>query len=253
MSRNFEVLLRAGKEEKDMFRDVVPETPNSQRQVSPPRRRPQIHIDPSVRTAEVNLVQRVFLLPGREAPRAVGFCGVEEDNGAAGICARCAEHLSDLTSSTVCLVDGDLQSPRLHDYFDLDNLEGLTDFSFESGRTRGSAQRLPGRNVYLLSDGFRQGGSPVGGKWHAWRPVIAELRKQFAFVLIGGPAVNTHADPMLLGQSTDGVVLVLESNVTRRETARKAKESLAAANVPVLGAVLNNRTFPIPESIYRKL
>jgi Mrp family chromosome partitioning ATPase len=253
MSRNFEVLLRAGKEEKDMFQDVVPEMPHSEPRVAPPRRRPQIHIDPAVRTAEVNLVQRVFLLPGRDAPRAAVFCGVEEDNGAAGICARCAEHLSDLTSSPVCLVDGDLQFPRLHDYFGLDNLEGLTDFALEPGQIRDFVRRLPGRNVYLLSHGSRQGGRFALGKSNGWRQAVTELRKEFAFVLIGGPPVNTQADPMLLGQSTDGVVLVLESNVTRRETARKAKESLAAANVQLLGAVLNNRTFPIPESIYRKL
>jgi Mrp family chromosome partitioning ATPase len=35
--------------------------------------------------------------------------------------------------------------------------------------------------------------------------------------------------------------------------ARKAKQTLEAANVRVLGTVLNNRTFPIPEKIYRML
>jgi protein-tyrosine kinase len=48
-------------------------------------------------------------------------------------------------------------------------------------------------------------------------------------------------------------VLVLEANSTRRVAARKAKQALEAANVRVLGTVLNNRTFPIPEKIYRLL
>jgi len=47
--------------------------------------------------------------------------------------------------------------------------------------------------------------------------------------------------------------LVVEANLTRREVARKAKESLESANVRLLGAVLNNRTFPIPETIYRNI
>ena len=58
---------------------------------------------------------------------------------------------------------------------------------------------------------------------------------------------------MLLGQIADGVILVLESMVTRRETARTIKENLAAANVKILGAILNNHTFSIPESLYRRL
>jgi Mrp family chromosome partitioning ATPase len=51
----------------------------------------------------------------------------------------------------------------------------------------------------------------------------------------------------------DGVVLVLEANSTRRVTAKKAKQALEAANVRILGTVLNNRTFPIPEGLYRRL
>ena len=39
----------------------------------------------------------------------------------------------------------------------------------------------------------------------------------------------------------------------RAGAARKAKQALEAANVRVLGTVLNNRTFPIPEKIYRML
>jgi len=56
-----------------------------------------------------------------------------------------------------------------------------------------------------------------------------------------------------LGQIADGVILILESNLTRRETARAVKENLAAANVKILGAVLNNHTFSIPETLYKKL
>ncbi len=72
-------------------------------------------------------------------------------------------------------------------------------------------------------------------------------------MLILAPPVARYGDAALLGQETDGVIVILESNLTRRETARIATQNLAAAKVQVLGAVLNNRTFPIPERIYRKL
>jgi len=45
----------------------------------------------------------------------------------------------------------------------------------------------------------------------------------------------------------------LQANTTRRETARKVKQEMEAASVRLLGAVLNERTFPIPESIYSRL
>jgi Mrp family chromosome partitioning ATPase len=52
---------------------------------------------------------------------------------------------------------------------------------------------------------------------------------------------------------TDGLVFVLEANSTRREAAIQVMESLRAGQVPVLGAVLNKRTYPIPESLYHRL
>ena len=85
------------------------------------------------------------------------------------------------------------------------------------------------------------------------RSTLRELRDQFAYVLIDASPLGLYADAAVLGQATDGVVLVLEANATRRVAARNAKETLEAANVRLLGTVLNNRTFPIPEKIYRKL
>jgi Mrp family chromosome partitioning ATPase len=52
---------------------------------------------------------------------------------------------------------------------------------------------------------------------------------------------------------TDGFILVVEANATRREAALQVAENLRAANVRILGAVLNQRTFPIPEKLYSKL
>jgi receptor protein-tyrosine kinase len=85
------------------------------------------------------------------------------------------------------------------------------------------------------------------------RVMIKDLRDEFEHVVINAPPVGLYSDAALLGQNADGLVLVLEANSTRRVAARKAKLALEASNVLVLGTVLNNRTFPIPEKIYRLL
>jgi succinoglycan biosynthesis transport protein ExoP len=56
-----------------------------------------------------------------------------------------------------------------------------------------------------------------------------------------------------MGSLCDGMVLVVEANLTRRVAAQKVKEKLHAANARLLGAVLSQRTFPIPQTIYKKL
>jgi Mrp family chromosome partitioning ATPase len=82
---------------------------------------------------------------------------------------------------------------------------------------------------------------------------MTELRAEFDYVLIDTPAISSSNDATVLGAATDGLVVVLKANSSRRESARGAMQDLRAAKVRVLGAVLNQRTFPIPQSIYDKL
>jgi len=79
------------------------------------------------------------------------------------------------------------------------------------------------------------------------------LRGMFEFVLLDAPGADISADAAILDHVSDGTLLIIDAESTRRITARKAKESLEAADVRLLGAVLHNRTFPIPKSLYEKL
>ena len=79
------------------------------------------------------------------------------------------------------------------------------------------------------------------------------MRSHFDYVLVDTPPADSYADALLLGQMTDGIILVVGSHLTRRESARIAKESFDGAGIPVIGAVLNKRTYPIPEALYRIL
>ena len=87
----------------------------------------------------------------------------------------------------------------------------------------------------------------------ALRARVQELRTQFGHVLISAPPMSLFAHAAMVGQLADGVVLIIEANSTRRKATKRLIEQLTAANVRVPGVVLNNRTFPIPEAVYRKL
>jgi Mrp family chromosome partitioning ATPase len=85
------------------------------------------------------------------------------------------------------------------------------------------------------------------------RDRFQELRKEFDYIVMNAPPLNVYADGMVLGRLMDGVVVVLEANASRREAALRVTNSLRTTNIPILGAVLNNRTFPIPEAVYKRL
>jgi hypothetical protein len=91
------------------------------------------------------------------------------------------------------------------------------------------------------------------GTGRYWLSCLAELRIEFEYAVIHGPAAGISSEAALLGQLADGIILVVGAHSTRRATARKIKETLEAAQSRILGTVLSERRFPVPEQIYRRL
>jgi len=85
------------------------------------------------------------------------------------------------------------------------------------------------------------------------RERLAELRDEFSIVVIDTPPLTKYTDALAIGRLADGLVLVLEAENTRREAAQVAVTTLRSAKIPILGAVLNKRKFPIPGPIYKLL
>ena len=206
----------------------------------------------SLKREETKLIQHLFGVPDSLGPRAVVFCGIEHGNGCSWICARVAENLAARGPQSVCLVDANHISPSLHSEFGVENLKGLAEAILEGGAIRQYARRVSASNLWLLTSGFHAGDRSIWSSQHL-TSVMARLRAEFDYVILDAPAVNLYLDVHALGREADGVVLVVEANSTRRETAQKCKDALEQANIKLLGAVLNKRSFPIPEPIYRML
>jgi Mrp family chromosome partitioning ATPase len=244
MSRNFD-LLRVTGHIHDRYQ-TAPET-NSWPEAGNEHRDHRAIVGDEV----MKLVQRLFVLPdGADTPEAISFCGVERAVGCSWVCANASQMLAAQGLGTVCAVDANFYSPSLHQHFRVGNRAGFAESLKSTGPVCDFVRSVSGPNLWLMTSGYigKETLNPA-----RLRTRLAELRNEFDFVLVDVPAILAYGDATLLGQLTDGAVLVVGSNMTRRESARMAKESLEAAGVPILGAVLNKRRFPIPEAIYKKL
>ena len=94
-------------------------------------------------------------------------------------------------------------------------------------------------------------GTPPNEKPGSTCDPLKELRSSFDYFLLS--AAIGDSDMPSLCNLCEAAVLVITANVTRREAAVKAKEQLLRQKVTLLGTVLDQRTMPIPESIYRRL
>jgi hypothetical protein len=200
----------------------------------------------------LELVQRVFLTRGVEAPRTALFAGIDSATDSGRICALAAHLLSKTARGTVCLVDADLRRPSVHSLLSTAGGPGLIDALTASGPIRSFTIPLSNK-LSLLSAGAVEPGSADLLSSDRIETRMKELRTQFEWVILNAPPLHRYADSLALGQYTDGLVLIIEAGQTRREPAQMAVTSLRSSQIPILGAVLNNRAFPIPDKLYAML
>ena len=196
------------------------------------------------------LVRQVFF-PGWPKPaHQVVFRAVDAETDISSICMQVGLALSAQVKGTTCLVETSLNSPGLErvverNGHDLIAIPPRSAFRDPPSQLSNELWLLP-RCVFL---GENENG--LSGTWLRGR--LAELRQTFNYTVLYGPPAGTGSEAALLASLCDGMVLVLEANSTRRVAAQKVKEKLHAANARLLGAVLSQRTFPIPQAIYRNL
>jgi capsular exopolysaccharide synthesis family protein len=257
MSKNFELMHEAGirLEIPPKAADPAPGpafTPTGR--ATRDRSETQFNLtDKLTREETFKLVQNIFLRRSDESPRVVIFAGIDPGNGCSSICAHVADVLANQKLGSVCVVDANLRTPTLPEIYGVTNHYGLTDALSRKGPIRDFTKMVRSDNLWLLSCGSLAADtvdSPTMLNSETMKTRIAELRKEFDYVLIDSAPLNTYGDGVVLGQLADGLVLVLEANSTRREAAARVTENLRSSQVRILGAVLNKRTFPIPESVY---
>ena len=83
--------------------------------------------------------------------------------------------------------------------------------------------------------------------------LISELRRDYTRIIFHTPPVLLASDALNLARISDGIVMVVSADRTRREVVLRALDVLSAAREKVLGAVLTGRTQPIPSAIYRRI
>ncbi len=200
-----------------------------------------------IREEFLTLAQTIFLSGDAHSPHEVVLCGVDRDNGSSEICINLGRALAKSSARPVCLIDANQGPAHLEKLLNAGRLIPLPDPDEELCRNVEP-------NLWLAEldacGAQKSSGLPPAQQI---RERLAALRARFDFILIDAPGPTAAGDASVLGQLSDGTILVIEANSTRKAAALKAKQSLEAANVRILGSVLNNRTFPIPERLYRKL
>jgi hypothetical protein len=189
------------------------------------------------------LVRQVFFSGLEKRVRQVVFSAIEPETEIQTICRRVGEVLAGETVNRVAVLGG---SSQMLKSFEPRSDEPSKD---ETMPLRRIATQLRD-NLWLLP---AIGPGSDSGSTASLHSYLGELRREFEYSIVEAPPAGESNEVTAMAQFADGIILVLSAQRTRRASARQIKDALQGAKANILGTVLSDRMFPIPERIYRRL
>jgi len=135
------------------------------------------------------------------------------------------------------VIDADLRSPGMHRHLGTEQTPGLSDYLLGECDEFAVLQRGPMENLFFLPAGRVVSGASELLANGRLKLFLQRIEPLFDWIILDTPPVIPVSDSTLMANFCDGVVMVVRSNVTPSDLARRAREEFQ--DKLLLGVVLN--------------
>ena len=249
MGKTHEALRWAEEEyQENLLRN--PSTVSTEVESSPPR---QVSMDASLEHYE-NLKTSLLSRYSNNGVRTILFNSTNHGDGASTTAVNFATVLAKDSKFKVLIMEVNLRTPSLHETFKTDEAVSLEDVLKGKYKIKPPIHKVGPGELYITAFSGKLFNGPVSFfESDEFDEFLKDMRDQFDYVILDSPPALLFSEFRVLCSKADGVVLVINSQKTRRQVALKAKKELEEAGAKLLGVVLNKRRYYIPNRIYKML
>lgn len=138
----------------------------------------------------------------------------------------------------VLLIDCDLRKPSMHKKFKISNSIGLSDVIINREKIKEGIQER-NENLDILSAGkLPPNPSELLGSV-TMDKLLEYFETIYDVIILDSPPLHAVTDAQILSKKSDGLVLVVRAEKTKKDSVLAAKALLEKVNAPILGVVLN--------------
>jgi protein-tyrosine kinase len=256
MSKIFQALVKAEEKLKqEASRQGGPSVRFSTPNLFQGKRHPikiDFDLDPFLEEQYQKLRRRLAPSANHPAVKAVMVAATTHGEGATTTSAILASMLARSGRSKILLVDANLRTPALDGVFDgAQYPEGLSDVIASDKPLDTAIYQTSFANLFLLpvgrphhSPSYLFDGNPISD-------LLDALKERFDFIIFDGAPLDAYSESFFLASKVDGVILVVESERTKKQVVKKIKKELEWGPVNLLGVVLNKKKNYIPSVLER--
>ena len=169
--------------------------------------------------------------------KALSITSSVAGEGKSEVCANLATTVAQ-TNRRVLLVDADMRSPSQHHLWNLINAVGLSHVLVGEGSLERALQPVTD-NLTIMTAGVVPPNPMALLDSERMASLIELFREQFDYIIFDTPSLTGSADAAVLGNLTDGVLMVMRPRQVTYDRAIAAKSLLDRSGANVLGMIAN--------------
>jgi succinoglycan biosynthesis transport protein ExoP len=170
--------------------------------------------------------------------RTLLFLGATSRRVAAATAANLGVVLAQ-AGKRVLLVSGDIHTPRLHDFFGVQNDLGLAEFLAGTTTMNQIVQSTKLQDLQVVAAGSDGSGIELAHS-ERMQKLLLELLDVADVVILDSPPLLSMPDGLTLAPLVDGVILVADAATEKRPELVRARGELDAIGARVVGSVVVN-------------
>jgi Mrp family chromosome partitioning ATPase len=189
----------------------------------------------------------------KKSGRVLLFTSAMHEEGVTTMATAYARLLAMHEGHRVLLLELNARTPALAARLGLHGAEGVTHFFSAHRPFAGLVQRPDGEAFDVMHVGSADATQVQINLEREFPHLVQEALRSYDTVIVDAPPVVLCPETPPLSPFVDGIVLVVHSGRTKRETVDRSIKQLQQFQGRVLGVVLNRKRYYIPRFIYRRL
>ena len=183
------------------------------------------------------LRSKLYQVRAKQKLRSVLVSSALPGEGKSFVAANLAQVIVRQAGRKALLVDGDLRWSRLNHYLGAPSSPGLTEYLRGDANEAQVIQRGPLDNLFFIAGGTQaqQPAELIGNG--RLKSLLEKMTNHFDWIILDSPPIVPVSDASVMADMCDGLLMVVQADVTPLEMAQKARQEFH--NKPLLGVVLN--------------
>lgn len=197
-----------------------------------------------------DLADQVYILMNEKRLHCILITHMESSKDIPVIAANLAVYIGKKTAKQVLVIDANLRNSVLTKMLNIPDSYGLGEV-LEDKINIEDVIYNNGSNISFLPSG-NPNSNPISLlSSDKMAQVIKRISEIYEVVFVVSSGLNDYQDAVIMSSFVDGVVLVIDEEKDRKPVVKFAINPIEQRKAHMVGAILNNRSYVIPEIIYR--